>query len=463
MAKLVHPRRALSTNPLKSSAPLGAALAYLGIEGAIPLFHGSQGCTAFAMVHLVRHFKEAVPLQTTAMNEVSTILGGADQIEEAIENLRKKSAPKFIGIASTALTETRGEDVPGELREIIARRADFADTRIVYASTPDFAGGLEDGWARAVEAIIDALVPEVDPVWHSPELRQVNLLVGSHATPAEIEEMVRMIRAFGLTPIVLPDISTSLDGHVSESWAGTSLGGTALADIEKVAHSAFTLAVGESMRPAARLIEERACVPYRVFQSLTGLKPVDAFVRTLMGLSGVDDAPPSIKRDRSRLLDASLDAHFHIGGLKLAVGADPDLLFALSSTLAGLGAEVVTAVTTSNTNGIVERVPAETVILGDLGDLERAAKEAGAQMLITNAHGRHAAHALHLPLIRAGFPIFDRLGAQDICRVGYRGTRAFLYETANAVQAQHHRARPEDFGAAPISEEFEHVPPTASH
>jgi nitrogenase molybdenum-iron protein NifN len=119
MAKLVHPRRALSTNPLKSSAPLGAALAYLGIEGAIPLFHGSQGCTAFAMVHLVRHFKEAVPLQTTAMNEVSTILGGADQIEEAIENLRKKSAPKFIGIASTALTETRGEDVPGELREII--------------------------------------------------------------------------------------------------------------------------------------------------------------------------------------------------------------------------------------------------------------------------------------------------------------------------------------------------------
>ena len=32
----------LSTNPLKSSAPLGAAMAYLGVEGAVPLFHGSQ-------------------------------------------------------------------------------------------------------------------------------------------------------------------------------------------------------------------------------------------------------------------------------------------------------------------------------------------------------------------------------------------------------------------------------------
>lgn len=463
MARITHPKRALSTNPLKSSAPLGAALAYLGIDGAIPLFHGSQGCTAFAMVHLVRHFKEAVPLQTTAMNEVSTILGGAEQIEEAIENLRKKSAPKFIGIASTALTETRGEDVPGELKEIIARRKDFADTQIVYASTPDFTGGLEDGWARAVEAIIDTMLPEHDTVMTGSNPRQVNLLCGSHLTPADVEELVRLIRAFGLRPVVLPDISESLDGHVSENWTGTSLGGTTSEDIASMAESAFTLAIGESMRRAANLIEQRALIPSRVFQSVTGLKPVDALIRTLMGISGVQDAPPSIKRDRSRLIDASLDAHFHIGGVRIAIGADPDLLFSLSNCLAGLGAEIVTAVSTTTANTIAERVPADEVLIGDLGDFERAAGEAGAQVLITHAHGRHAAGRLHLPLLRAGFPIFDRLGAQDICRVGYRGTRAFLYDFANLMQSRHHRARPEDFGAAPIPEEFEHVPTPATH
>ncbi|MEM8555087.1 MAG: nitrogenase iron-molybdenum cofactor biosynthesis protein NifN [Pseudomonadota bacterium] len=463
MAEIKHPKRALSTNPLKSSAPLGAALAYLGIEGAVPLFHGSQGCTAFAMVHLVRHFKEAVPLQTTAMNEVSTILGGAEQIEEAIENLRKKSNPKFIGIASTALTETRGEDVAGELKEITMRRTDFDDTKVVYASTPDFEGGLEDGWAKAVHAIIDALVPEVDPVMTNKDARQVNLLCGSYLTPAEIDELVRLIRAFGLNPIVLPDISTSLDGHVSENWSGTSLGGTAIADIPRVVESGFTLAIGESMRASAKLIEDRGMVPYRVFQSVTGLKPVDAFVRTLMGLSGQQDAPPSVKKDRSRLLDASLDAHFHTGGLKLAIGADPDLLFAMSNCLVGMGARVVTAVTTTTANPIAEEVPTDEVLIGDLGDLERSAKDTGAKILITHSHGRHAAQRLHLPLLRAGFPIFDRLGAQDICRVGYRGTRSFLYEVANIVQAQHHRARPEDFGAAPIPEEFEHVPQIATH
>ncbi|WP_138464802.1 nitrogenase iron-molybdenum cofactor biosynthesis protein NifN [Poseidonocella sp. HB161398] len=456
MARITHPKRALSTNPLKSSTPLGAALAYLGIESAIPLFHGSQGCTAFAMVHLVRHFKEAVPLQTTAMNEVSTILGGADQIEEAIENLRRKSAPRFIGIASTALTETRGEDVVGELKDILRRRDDFADTAVVYASTPDFEGALEDGWAKAVEAIIDALVPAASE--RDPELRQVNLLCGSHLTPAEIEELVRLIRAFGLSPIVLPDISCSLDGHVSDDWRGTSLGGTTIEDIARMDRSAFTLAIGESMRGAARALEDRAMVPFRVFQSVTGLKPVDAFIRTLMTLSGMRDAPPSIKRERSRLVDAALDAHFHTGGLRIAIGADPDLLYALSQTLSGMGAEIVTAVSTSQHNPVLERVPAEEVVIGDLGDFEDLARAARAQILVTHSHGRHAAHRLHLPLVRAGFPIFDRIGAQDICRVGYRGTRAFLYEIANTVQSIHHRATPEDFGAAPIPEEFDHVP-----
>ncbi|WP_116133766.1 nitrogenase iron-molybdenum cofactor biosynthesis protein NifN [Tropicimonas sp. IMCC34043] len=460
MTKVVHPRHALSTNPLKSSAPLGAALAYLGIESAIPLFHGSQGCTAFAMVHLVRHFKEAVPLQTTAMNEISTILGGAEQIEEAIENLRKKSAPKFIGIASTALTETRGEDVVGELKEIVARRKDFADTAIVYASTPDFTGALEDGWARAVEAIIATLVPEAPE--RDPDLRRVNLLCGSHLTIAEVEELVRLIRAFGLDPIVLPDLTSSLDGHVGDDWRGTSLGGTTLEDIAAMPRSAYTLAVGESMRGAARLLEDRAMVPYRVFPSVTGLKPVDAFIRTLMALSGQQDAPPSVKRDRARLLDASLDAHFHTGGLKVAIGADPDLLFSLSTTLAGMGAEIVTAVTTSQASPVLERMPCDEVLVGDLGDLERGAAAAGAAMLLTHSHGRQAAHRLHLPLVRVGFPIFDRIGAQDICRVGYRGTRAFLYEIANIAQAQHHAATPQDFGAAPIAEEFDHVPHAAT-
>jgi nitrogenase molybdenum-iron protein NifN len=263
---------------------------------------------------------------------------------------------------------------------------------------------------------------------------------------------------------VLPDLSASLDGHVADAWAGTSLGGTTLEDIRGMGASAFTLAAGESMRPAAQLLEARCGVPYRVFQSLTGLKPTDAFIRTLMGLADRADAPETVKRDRARLVDASLDAHFHIGGLKLAIGADPDLLFALSTALAGVGADVVAAVSTSPIATLLERVPADEVAISDLGELERRAGAAEADMLITNAHGRQAAERLDLPLIRAGFPVFDRLGAQDVLRVGYRGTRALLFEVANAVQARGHHHAPENWGAAPIDREFEHASPSsASH
>ena len=66
--------KSCAIKPLKLSPALGGALAFLGLDRALPLLHGSQGCTAFALVLAVRHFREAIPLQTTAMSEISTIL-----------------------------------------------------------------------------------------------------------------------------------------------------------------------------------------------------------------------------------------------------------------------------------------------------------------------------------------------------------------------------------------------------
>ena len=79
----------------------------------MPLLHGSQGCTSFGLVLFVRHFREAIPLQTTAMNEVATILGGFENVEQAILNIEKRAKPAIIGICSTGVTETKGDDVDG--------------------------------------------------------------------------------------------------------------------------------------------------------------------------------------------------------------------------------------------------------------------------------------------------------------------------------------------------------------
>ncbi|MDD3444768.1 MAG: nitrogenase iron-molybdenum cofactor biosynthesis protein NifN [Zavarzinia sp.] len=442
MAMIRTPKKNLSINPLKSSTPLGAALAYLGVDGAVPLFHGSQGCTSFALTLAVRHFKEDMPLQTTAIDEVATVLGGADNLEEALVNLTKRMKPKFVGVASTALVETKGEDFVADLQGIVARREELAATKIVFASTPDFAGALEDGWARAVTAMIEALVTPGDR--RETPLRQINLLPGVHLTSGDIEELRELIAAFGFTTVVLPDVSGSLDGHVNEQYSGATTGGTKLGDIAEMGRALHTIAVGHHMRAPAEALQGLTGVPTTLFPSLVGLAPVDGLVTLLTHLSG-QPAPASVKRRRSQLLDVMLDGHFHFGDRRIAIAADPDLLSTLANFFGGLGAEVVTAVASTGNSPVLTDIPADEVIIGDLTDFEQAAAENGAELLVTHAHGRQAAERLGLPLYRVGFPIFDRLGAQHRAMVGYRGTRDLIVDLANLFIAVRPEKRPADF------------------
>jgi nitrogenase molybdenum-iron protein NifN len=201
MAIVTVPNKALTVNPLKQSEALAASLAFLGLKGTIPLFHGSQGCTAFAKVVLVRHFREAIPLATTAMTEVTTILGGEDNVEQAILTLVEKSQPEIIGLCTTGLTETRGDDMQGILKEIRKRHPELSHLAIVFAPTPDFKGALQDGFAAAVESIVKEL-PKAGAI----KTEQVTILAGSSLTPGDVQEIKEMVTAFGLIPIVVPDV-----------------------------------------------------------------------------------------------------------------------------------------------------------------------------------------------------------------------------------------------------------------
>lgn len=434
MAHVVESKKACAVNPLKMSQPLGASYAFMGLDSCMPVMHGSQGCTSFGLVLLVRHFKEAIPLQTTAMNEATTIMGGYDNIEKALLNIRSRAKPKVIAICSTGLTETKGDDVEGYLALARQKHPELADTEILYVSTPDYQGAFQDGWAKAVTTVVTQI-----PTTGSPrDAKRVNVLPGSHLTPGDIEELRELIEAFGLQPVFVPDVSGSLDGHIPDDWLGTTLGGTPLAELRTLGGAVHTLALGEQMRPAAQALWERCGVPFTLFERLTGLTATDAFVQCLSTLSG-QPVPQRIRRHRSQLVDAMLDGHFHFGKVKVALGAEPDLLFAAGSMLAEMGAELSVCVTTT-ASPVLARVPAETVMIGDLEDFEAAAKEARCALLMTHSHGRQAAERLATPLFRLGIPTFDRIGNAHKCYVGYRGTRHFVYEVGNLLMAQipHH-------------------------
>ncbi len=438
MVKILPVEKSASVNPLKSSQPLGAAFAFLGVDGCVPLFHGSQGCTSFALVLFVRHFKETIPLQTTAMDEVATIMGGADHLEEAILNLKNRTRPKLIGICTTALVETRGEDFAGDLSLIKARRVEaLAGTEVVLANTPDFNGGIEEGWSKAVVSMIDGITARVSA---RRDPRRVAVLPGFNLTVADIEEIRDTIEAFGLEATILPDVSGALDGTVPGKWIPTTYGGTDVEDIRTLGECVHCIAIGEGQRAAAEKLAEVADVPYTLFGTLTGLKAADRFVTALAEISG-QPVPAKLRRRRSQLSDALLDGHFHFGGKQIAIAAEPDHLYQLATFFAGMGAEVTTAVTTTGTSAILRKVPCDTIKVGDLGDFEHLA--VGADLLVTHSHGRQAAEHLGIPLMRVGFPIFDRLGAQHEVSVGWRGTRDLIFRVANIFQAQQSDPTPE--------------------
>ncbi|WP_404926328.1 nitrogenase iron-molybdenum cofactor biosynthesis protein NifN [Mesorhizobium sp. ORM16] len=439
MTRILHQTKSAAINPLKLSQPLGAALAFLGIDGAVPLFHGIQGCTSFALVLLVRHFKETIPLQTTAMDEVTTILGGSDNLEEAILNLKTRTTPKLIGVCTTALVETRGEDCAGDVADIRLKRAkELAGTEIVLANTPDFAGALEEGWAKAVTAMIEAVTR---PGERARQSKKIAILPGWNLTVADLEHLRDMVESFGLKSVILPDLSGSLDGTLPDHWVPTTYGGTSIEDIRELGTAGHCIAIGEHMRRPAEALYKATGVPYVLFQSLTGLKGADQFVSLLCAISG-EPVPANVRRRRAQLQDALLDGHFHFGGKKIAIAAEPDQLYQLATFFVDLGADITAAVTTTDMSKILEKVPAESIQVGDLGDLETSA--GGADLLVTHSHGRQTSERLGIPLMRVGFPVFDRLGSQHKLSILYQGTRDLVFEVANIFQADRRAPTPEE-------------------
>jgi len=438
MPEIIKRKKALSVNPLKASQTIGAALAFIGFHRAIPMLHGSQGCTAFGKVFFVRHFREPIPLQTTAMDQVSTIMGSEESVVEGLATIAQKNRPALIGVPTTGLSETQGSDVEMAVKTFRRKHPEFDAVPVVPVSTPDYSGCLETGFARAVEAILRTLVPDSGAAGTRPgqRRRQVNVLVGSFLTPGDLEELKEMIEAFGLRPVVIPDLSDSL-GHLGEQdFSPLTIGGTPASELTTLGDAAATLVIGRSMDRAAAALRELTGVPDHRFDHLMGLEAVDELVHTLHSISG-EPVPARLERQRAQLQDAMLDAHFMLGMSRFALAADPDLLTAFSQMLSGVGAETVAAVSPVNAP-VLQEVAAGQVKIGDLEDLEQIvreqkARQQGAEVLISNSHGVESARRLGIPILRAGFPQYDTLGGYQKSWIGYRGTRQTLFDLANIL------------------------------
>jgi nitrogenase molybdenum-iron protein NifN len=389
----------------------------MGIGGCVPLWHGVQGCTAFAKILFIQHFREPMPFQTTALTQTSVVMGGDGNLLEAVENIRKDA--KCIGVLTTGVAETCGADIKAAVRELGVK---FPGLPVAVVSTPDFEGTLETGWVKACDSILDAFAGNRK----EPRKRQVAFFVGPYVTPGEVEWLRETASAFGLRPVIFPDIGDSLYGRLSESdFVASSAGGVSLEEIATLADSSFVISIGRSMRDTAARFAVGTEARAFHFDHLCETEEIDRFFKTLCEKSG-NETPRVFIRQRRHLMDAMLDAQFYFHGMTASVAGDPDFILRWEAPLAGIGASVK----------MFSSVPLENVPFGDLTEFKELAEEDDADILIGNSHVAELAADMGIAAVRAGIPVYDRFGETQSVRIGYEGLARLYMECANALMGR---------------------------
>ena len=217
-----------TTNACKLCTPLGAAMAFRGVDGAIPFLHGSQGCATYMRRYVISHFREPVDIASSALGEKQAVYGGGPNLKKGMLNVMKKYEPKLIGVATTCLTETIGDDVPRILNEFFAEFGDLDLPEIVQVSTPSFNGTHTDGWHGAVRSLVEQVCTE-----KTAANERVNILPNM-VSCEDIRHLKDICRDFDIKATILPDISETLDGPALEDYVKIPSGGTTVEDIKQM-------------------------------------------------------------------------------------------------------------------------------------------------------------------------------------------------------------------------------------
>jgi nitrogenase molybdenum-iron protein NifN len=112
------PSHVSTRNACKLCSPLGACFVFRGIENTVPFLHGSQGCATYIRRYMIGHFREPVDIASSSFGEASAVFGGRANLTEGLRNVIRQYQPEMVGIATTCLAETIGDDVRLYLREL---------------------------------------------------------------------------------------------------------------------------------------------------------------------------------------------------------------------------------------------------------------------------------------------------------------------------------------------------------
>ncbi len=439
MTKMPH--YTSTTNACKLCKPLGASLAFRGIEGTVPFLHGSQGCATYMRRYIISHFNEPIDIASSSLGEKHAIYGGSANLKLGLQNVTKKYAPQLIGVATTCLTETIGDDVKMIVKEYEAEFHKEANhPKIVSVSTPSYSGTHMEGFHAALQAVVEQLTEPVDS--HAA----INFLAG-FVSAADLRYLKDLLADFGIAFTLFPDYSESLDGQALNDYPLIPDGGTPLAEIRKMGGAKMTIECGATLpkESAGTSLERMYGTPLERLGLPIGIRETDRLMAKLVKISG-REIPTRYAAARGRLIDAMVDGHKYIFGKRAVVYGEEDLVVGLASLLAEIGVQPVLCASGGKSGRFKEAI--SQVLEGlpcpmpevredvDFYDIEEKAKTLNIDLLVGHSKGYTFARKEGVPLVRVGFPIHDRMGGQRILHLGYHGAQTLFDTITNTMIAK---------------------------
>lgn len=414
-------REALVVNPAKACQPLGAVFAAVGFEGTLPFVHGSQGCVAYYRSHFSRHFKEPTSCVSSSMTEDAAVFGGLNNMIDGLANTYSTYKPKMIAVSTTCMAEVIGDDLNAFIKTAKEKGSVPAEFDVPFAHTPAFVGSHVTGYDNAMKGVIEhfwdgkaGTVPKLERV----ENGSINFIGGFDGyTVGNIREVKRIFELMQVEYTILGDNSEVWDTPTDGEFRMYD-GGTKLEDAANAVNAKATISMQQFCTEKTLELVRHHDHEVVAFNHPVGVAGTDHFLMEISRLSG-KPIPAALEKERGRLVDAIADSNAHIHGKKFAIYGDPDLTYGLAAFLLELGAEPVHVLATNGNKVWAKKMQElfDGSLFGanckaypgkDLWHMRSLLFTEPVDFLIGNTYGKYLERDTGTPLIRIGFPIFDR-------------------------------------------------------
>lgn len=444
--ELKEKERAGTINPIFTCQPCGAQYASIGIKDCIGIVHGGQGCVMFVRLLFSQHFKESFELASSSVHEDGAVFGALNRVEEAVDVLLMRYPHvKVVPIISTCSTEVIGDDIDGVVRKLNAgllkEKFPGREVHLIPIHTPSFVGSMITGYDAAVKDFVSYFAQKGEPT------EKINLITG-WVNPGDVTALKHLLEAMEVDATVLFEIE-AFDSPLMPEGNYVSHGDTTVEDLQGTANAQGTIALNRyEGGKAAQYLEDEFGVPEVVGPSPIGIRNTDIFLKQLSHMTG-KPIPQSLVWERGIALDALTDlTHMFLAEKKVAIYGNPDLVIGLAEFCLDLEMKPVLLLLGDDNAGYQNdpRIHAlqrnayfdmEIVTNADLWNLEDRIKNHGLELdlILGHSKGRFVSIDYDIPMVRVGFPVYDRAGMYRHPVMGYAGAIHLAESMANAIFA----------------------------